>query len=163
MAFVNRQDTDGSKGTLLKGELGLDLTVGADTYGYVYVGDGTNNIQVSSPKTVTPSIAIVSSVNEGSTATGTISNYDSKATYTISATNGTIAYGSGNTFQYTAPDVTDGDDDTDIVTAYATKAGETRSDIYTKSITVVYVPVVADSAVTFDLTTNELYNDGWSA
>ena len=43
MAFIQKQDTNGTKAVLLKGELGYDdYTVGGDT-GRVYVGNGTTN------------------------------------------------------------------------------------------------------------------------
>jgi len=47
MAFINKQDTNGTKGTLLKGELGYDdYTAGGDT-GRVYVGNGSTNIALA--------------------------------------------------------------------------------------------------------------------
>ena len=47
MAFINKQDTDGTKPTLLKGELGYDdYTDGGDT-GRVYVGTGEINIPLA--------------------------------------------------------------------------------------------------------------------
>jgi hypothetical protein len=47
MAFIQKQDTNGTKAVLLKGELGYDdYTVGGDT-GRVYVGNGTTNEALS--------------------------------------------------------------------------------------------------------------------
>ena len=47
MGFINKQDTNGTKGTLLKGELGYDdYTAGGDT-GRVYVGNGSTNIPLA--------------------------------------------------------------------------------------------------------------------
>jgi hypothetical protein len=47
MAFINLQDTDGTKTTLLKGQLGYDdYTAGGDA-GRVYVGTGTENIALA--------------------------------------------------------------------------------------------------------------------
>jgi hypothetical protein len=47
MAFINKQDTNGTKPALLKGELGYDdYTAGGDV-GRVYVGDGTTNIPLA--------------------------------------------------------------------------------------------------------------------
>lgn len=47
MALINKQDTNGSKGTLLKGEFGYDdYTAGGDT-GRVYVGTGATNIALA--------------------------------------------------------------------------------------------------------------------
>ena len=47
MSRIVKQDTDGTKGTLDKGEFGYDdYTIGGDT-GRVYVGDGTINIPLS--------------------------------------------------------------------------------------------------------------------
>lgn len=45
MALITKQDTNGVKGLLAKGELGLDDT-GLDA-GRVYVGDGTNNVPMA--------------------------------------------------------------------------------------------------------------------
>lgn len=47
MAFIQKQDTDGTKAILLKGELGYDdYTAGGDT-GRVYIGDGSTNHALS--------------------------------------------------------------------------------------------------------------------
>lgn len=47
MAFINKHDTNGTKGLLGKGELGYDdYTAGGDT-GRVYVGTGTENIALA--------------------------------------------------------------------------------------------------------------------
>lgn len=47
MGFINKQDTDGTKATLLKGELGYDdYTAGGDA-GRVYVGNGSSNIALA--------------------------------------------------------------------------------------------------------------------
>lgn len=45
MALITKQDTNGVKGLLNKGELGLDDT-GTDN-GRVYVGDGTVNVPMA--------------------------------------------------------------------------------------------------------------------
>jgi len=43
MAYIQRQDTNGTKATLLKAEFGYDdYTAGGDTH-RVYIGDGTTN------------------------------------------------------------------------------------------------------------------------
>ena len=44
MAFIQKQDTDGTKSVLLKGELGYDDYAAGGDAGRVYVGDGTVNI-----------------------------------------------------------------------------------------------------------------------
>ena len=47
MAFINKHDTNGTKGLLAKGELGYDdYSAGGDT-GRVYVGTGTENIALA--------------------------------------------------------------------------------------------------------------------
>lgn len=47
MAFINKQDTDGTKGTLNKGEFGYDdYSSGGDT-GRVYIGNGSTNIALA--------------------------------------------------------------------------------------------------------------------
>lgn len=53
MAFINKHDTNGTKGLLAKGELGYDdYTAGGDT-GRVYVGTGTENISLAKKSEVT--------------------------------------------------------------------------------------------------------------
>jgi len=124
--------------------------------------DGTTAYWIGLPITATPTISISTSVNESASANGTITNYDSDATYTITANNGSIVYIDGNTFTYTAPDITDGDDDTDTISIYATKAGELRSEIADTAITVVYVPNVADDTIqVVDFTSEASFNDGF--
>jgi hypothetical protein len=164
MGFINKQDTDGSKTTLLKGELGLDLTVGADTYGAVYVGDGTENIRVGGKVTTTPVITIVTTVNENATISGSYTSADGSTT-TLSANLGTISNHNtvSKTFDYTAPDVTDGDDDTDTLSAYSVKIGELQSGTGTEDITVSYVPVVGDDSYVDNLAVDDSeYNEGWN-
>lgn len=47
MAFINKHNTNGTKGLLSKGELGYDdYAAGGDT-GRVYVGTGTENIALA--------------------------------------------------------------------------------------------------------------------
>lgn len=62
MALITKQDTNGVKGLLVKGELGLDDT-GLDA-GRVYVGDGTNNVPMakkSETDTLTTDLGTLSS------------------------------------------------------------------------------------------------------
>jgi len=47
MVLVTTQDTDGNKGTLLKGELGLDAYKAGGDYGRLWVGDGDKNNPVA--------------------------------------------------------------------------------------------------------------------
>lgn len=47
MAFINKQDTDGTKPQLLTGELGLDCYVAGNDEGRVYVGYKTENIPLA--------------------------------------------------------------------------------------------------------------------
>jgi hypothetical protein len=64
MGFIQKQDTDGTKAVLLKGELGYDdYTAGGDT-GRVYIGNGTTNEALSKKEEV---LALA-----GGTMTGTI-------------------------------------------------------------------------------------------
>ena len=65
MALITKHDTDGNKGLLAKGELGLDDT-GLDA-GRVYVGDGTNNVPMakkSETDTLTIDLGILSDTVE---------------------------------------------------------------------------------------------------
>ena len=53
MAFINKHDTNGTKGLLAKGELGYDdYSAGGDT-GRVYVGNGSANIAMAKKAEVT--------------------------------------------------------------------------------------------------------------
>lgn len=47
MALINKQDTNGSKGVLAKGELGYDDYASGGDAGRVYVGDGSSNIALA--------------------------------------------------------------------------------------------------------------------
>jgi hypothetical protein len=47
MAIINKQDTDGTKGTLSVGEFGYDNYAAGGDQGRVYVGDGSNNIPLA--------------------------------------------------------------------------------------------------------------------
>ena len=113
--------------------------------------------------TDSPVLAVPSSVNEGSTGNIiNITNYDSLATYTFGTDVGTINYISGSTATFTAKGVTDGNDDIGVITCSATKAGELRSELASYSITVVYVPMEADTAYqVVDFTGQASLNDGF--
>ena len=114
-------------------------------------------------QTTQPTISIATSVNEGSNTVGTITNYDADATYYISAINGTIAYTTGSTFTYTSVDITNGVNTSDTISVYATKAGEVQSLTTEQAMTIVYVPVVADTTIqVVDFTGEAQINDGWS-
>ena len=78
MAFINRQDTDGTKALLIKGELGYDdYTAGGDA-GRVYVGTGTVNIPLQT--------------KNNATFTGSITEQTAVGTDAIVATGGTGLY-----------------------------------------------------------------------
>jgi hypothetical protein len=47
MGFINLQDTDGDKATLLKGQLGYDDYEDGGDAGRVYVGTGDKNIPLA--------------------------------------------------------------------------------------------------------------------
>jgi len=47
MALINKQDTNGVKCTLAKGEFGFDDYVAGGDQGRVYVGDGTTNVALA--------------------------------------------------------------------------------------------------------------------
>jgi hypothetical protein len=111
--------------------------------------------------TSTPIIVLNNTVNEGATAGGTISNYEAEANYFFSANLGTVSYTSGSTFDYTAPSGLS-ENETDTVYCYATKVGELRSAITQRDVTVVFVPIVADDAISLDsFQDSEETNIGW--
>ena len=129
------------------------------------IGSKTQNV-ISSEKgltTETPIITIAASVNERATISG---SYTSSvgSTVIIKAVNGTISNHNevAKTFNYTAYDIINGINGLDTITAYATKAGELKSEITTANITVTYVPSVADTTIQVvdifnDLQTNTGY------
>ena len=47
MGYINKKDTNGTKGTLLEGELGYDAYTDGGDVGRVYVGTGSENIALS--------------------------------------------------------------------------------------------------------------------
>jgi hypothetical protein len=115
-----------------------------------------------------PEITITTTANENGSVVGTIDNYVAGVTYYVAAANGLINGGLGvqvvsaSTFTYTAPDVTDGDDDADTITAYYMfESSLSESTII--NMTISYLPVVADTAVTFTFATDTENNGGFSA
>lgn len=128
---------------------------------------GTGNVSIGGSMAA-PSITITTSVNENSQVIGTIDNYDTNVTYYIGATNGRINGGYGvqivgaPTFTFDAEDITDGDNDTDEITAYYTfESSISNSTVL--PMTIVFVSVVADTATSTPITiTGDLIdNDGW--
>lgn len=98
MAYINLKDTDGTKGTLLKGQLGYDdYTAGGDT-GRVYVGDGSTNIPLAKKSEVdtldtntTASLAL--KANAANPAiTGIIKEEVAVSTLTLGATSSVQTY-----------------------------------------------------------------------
>ena len=136
------------------------LTIGiealADNTGYSLESFNSTlaSSAIAATLTDTPILSIASEVNEKSDTTITITNHDSEATYTFNSNVGTIAYTSGNTAIFTAKTITDGNDDIGIITCSATKLGELRSDLVSYDITIKYVPLASDSAVTFNFATD---------
>ena len=117
--------------------------------------DDTNWAILTSPGgaiTTTPTITITTTVNENSTTQGTISNYDAAAIYTFADNLGTINYTSGSTFDFVAHDIVDDQDAADTFTVYAEKIGELRSETTTVNMTIEYVNVISDTAVTYNST-----------
>jgi hypothetical protein len=114
--------------------------------------------------TTAPELSTVSvTVDEGASVNVTITNYFAELVYIVESLDESVATvtRSGNTLTITGSDVAV--DSATTIRVNATAAGLATSEWTNIAVDVTYVPVVADSAVTFDLTTNELYNDGWSA
>ena len=87
MAFIQKQDTNGTKAVLLKGELGYDdYTVGGDT-GRVYVGNGTTN-EALSKKAETDLLA----PKANPIFTGLLTEQVSVSTLTLGATSSVQTY-----------------------------------------------------------------------
>jgi hypothetical protein len=122
-----------------------------------------SSLNIDELQTDDVTISIVTTVNENTTIQGTITNYDANATYLIEATNGTITNITGNTFDYTAPDITDGDDDVDVISYSALVSGKLYSDVNTTGMTIVYTPIVADDSYVDNLAVDDSeINIGWS-
>ena len=112
MAFIQKQDTDGTKGTLLKGEFGYDdYVTGGDT-GRVYVGNGTANIALAKDSEVLRSNSPV--------ITGLITEEVSVSTLTLGATSSVQTYTATGNFTI-VDDLADGE----FVTFIVTNAGFT--------------------------------------
>ena len=94
MAFIQKQDSDGTKATLLKGELGYDdYTAGGDT-GRVYVGNGTTNEALSKKAetdTLTTNVALKAD-KANPIFTGLITEQVSVSTLTLGATSSVQTY-----------------------------------------------------------------------
>lgn len=58
MAFVNKQDTNGTKALLNKGELGLDDYPAGGDQGRLYVGNGTENVPLAKKEEVEQAIKL---------------------------------------------------------------------------------------------------------
>ena len=125
--------------------------------------DATNwsRLTIDFALTAQPLISITSSVNEGGTTQGTITNYDADATYTIWAGLGVISNVSGGTFDFTAHDITNDLDTIDSVYIYAEKIGELKSKLTAVAMTIKFVSVEADSAVTFSFATDTENSQGF--
>jgi len=126
----------------------------------VWVGQLGDTIK----KTDTPIVTIAKSVNENSTVQGTYTS-EVGSTVNITASKGTISNISRNakTFLYTAYDITDGKNNTDTITANATKPGQVISSNNITNITVIYVPITADGIISnADFKTNVQENKGWT-
>lgn len=95
----------------------------------------------------TPTISIDSLVNENATLTGAYS-VCSKCNIQISATKGSVTIDPTNKqFTYTAFDITDSQDNSDVITAYAVEEGYVLSRAVTVNLTVKYAPIVTDDAI----------------
>ena len=146
---------------------GADREITVDTTNKklrLHDGSTAGGFQIGGDLTETPIVSITVSVNENSVTGGSYTS-STGSTVSLTATNGAITNHDtvAKTFDYTAPDITDGDNDTDVITANATKAGELISKDGLTNITVVYVPMVDDDAISnASFTTNEETNDGFT-
>ena len=94
MGFIQKQDTDGTKAVLLKGELGYDdYTAGGDT-GRVYIGNGTTNEALSKKAetdTLTTNVALKAD-KANPIFTGLLTEQVSVSTLTLGATSSVQTY-----------------------------------------------------------------------
>jgi hypothetical protein len=123
----------------------------------------TDTWEAASISTPTPTVTITSTLNENTTVNdGLITDYNSDFVYVITADNGVISNVNGATFSYTAPDITDGDDDIDYIRVTASFGFFTSEENVT-TMTITYLPVVADDAYVDNLTVDDSeYNEGWN-
>lgn len=100
------------------------------------------------PRTSAPVVTIANSVNENAGVNGSYTSGSGTATV-ISASKGTIKNHDpvAKTFEYVAYDITSGVDESATVNAYSTKAGEIRSLDNVNTLTIVFVPMVADGTL----------------
>ena len=121
-----------------------------------------NSIDLNGITTQEPIVTISTTINENTTVIGSIDNYSSDTNYTITANSGSVSV-SGSAITYTAPDITDGNNDTDVIGIYCVKAGYLTSTTLTIPLTIVYVSIKGDDAYEDLLVVDDsTYNDGWS-
>ena len=114
MAFIQKQDTNGTKATLLKGELGYDdYAVGGDAE-RVYVGNGAANIPLAK-KSETDSLDTLKANKANPIFTGLITEEVSVSTLTLGATSSVQTYTATGNFTI-VDDLADGESVTFMVT-----------------------------------------------
>jgi hypothetical protein len=139
----------------------VQFQIYASRDGYQTSQTATQNISVTNTILADPIISGLNSGLEEATITLTVDNYNATQTYFPTVNFGSVVNNGNGTFDVTLPAFATSSSVT--LSVYTTRAGDIDSQTVTYNITVEELNIVADSAVTFDLTTNELYNDGWSA
>ena len=138
--------------------LAQDVTIDIKNASIELIYDGVDwrYINLSSALTDAPIVVISNIVNENTTISGSYTS-EANTAVTITATRGTISNHNtvAKTFDYTSYDITDETDGTDTISAYATKAGELKSNDTITNITVSYVPAEADTTIQV----LDIYND----
>jgi len=120
----------------------IGRVIESSTEGSIFVTLATgvdSDIDFDDYKTDSPSLAGVSSGNENSVIVITRSNNDTEASYFTNITGGTIVDNGDGTISWTLPDVTV--DSVYYISEYATRKGELKSDLSTKAVNVISVPV----------------------
>jgi len=108
----------------------------------------TNSVISAMPTAKAPTLSVFP-IGENMTAIYKFTK-EPDATIYIDATKGTISEidQKNNTFKYIAPDITDGQDTTDTITAYCTKPGRLLSPQVAETFDVYYISLVADGVIT---------------
>jgi len=142
----------------------ISVTAEDTTNGKPVSSAGTLIVKVIAlPVTPSPVITISQSVNENTAVNGSFTS-DTNSITTITAVSGTISNvdQSAKTFVYTAPDITNGKNSSDIIRAFSNKSGYKQSKTVSTDITVVYVPITGDGVISnANYSANKSYNNNF--
>ena len=115
--------------------------------------------------TETDNSPLITTLNESTSKTIKIADYNSDYTYHFTSTNGLIngtssATVTSSTFTYSSLDITDGLNTTDSISGYAQHTVFT-SQVLNVTFNINYIPTVADTVVTFSFATDTENSQGF--